>query len=187
MSTPQKLRAGNSELTRFKVLWRDSLAEDARDYWRQLFISPDQTQAQIRQQLQVKLKIKLDHDSQLNAFRAWELEQRAMDLEAERAEEEERRLMEDHPDWTKDQVREDLIKRFYLRSRATGDTKLGLSTVTADLNIERTGLESRRIQLLEKKAAAYDRAQAALSEAKQSKGGITPETMTKIEQELKLL
>jgi len=108
-------------------------------------------------------------------------------MEAERAEEEERRLMEDHPDWTKDQVREDLIKRFYLRSRATGDTKLGLSTVTADLNIERTGLESRRIQLLEKKAAAYDRAQAALSEAKQSKGGITPETMTKIEQELKLL
>jgi len=45
----------------------------------------------------------------------------------------------------------------------------------------------RKLALLEKKAAAYDRAQAALAEAKQSKGGITPETMSKIEAELKLL
>lgn len=48
-------------------------------------------------------------------------------------------------------------------------------------------LNSRKVILMEKKAAAYDRAQAALSEAKNSKGGITPETITKIEHELKLL
>jgi hypothetical protein len=48
-------------------------------------------------------------------------------------------------------------------------------------------LESRRVALLEQKAAAYDRAQQAVAEAKQSKGGITPETLAKIEAELRLL
>lgn len=51
---------------------------------------------------------------------------------------------------------------------------------------EDRALDERRVSLLEKKAAAYDRAEAALSEAKNS-GGITPETLTKIERELKLL
>lgn len=48
-------------------------------------------------------------------------------------------------------------------------------------------LEERRVKLLEKKAEAYDRAQAALTEAKHSKGGITPDTLERIERELKLL
>lgn len=48
-------------------------------------------------------------------------------------------------------------------------------------------LAERRIALLEKKAAAFDRAQAALTEAKASKGGVTPETLERIERELNLL
>lgn len=47
--------------------------------------------------------------------------------------------------------------------------------------------DDRKIILLEKKAEAYDRAQAALTAAKSSKGGITKETLAKIESELKLL
>jgi hypothetical protein len=54
----------------------------------------------------------------------------------------------------------------------------------AALEQQKLGLQERRIELLEKKAAAYDRAAQALNEAK---GGITPETLTKIERELKLL
>ena len=45
--------------------------------------------------------------------------------------------------------------------------------------------DDRRLKLLEEKASAYDRAQAAMTEAKGS-GGITPETLAKVEQELKL-
>ncbi len=48
-------------------------------------------------------------------------------------------------------------------------------------------IAERRVVLLEKKAAAYDRAQAALQEAKSSKGGVTPETLARIERELNLL
>lgn len=158
MSTPTKLRPGNSELTKLKTLWRDSLSEDSRDYWRSLFVSADFTQAKIRAQIHARLKIKLDHDSQLNAFRDWEMEQRKMDLEAERAEEEERRLFAEHPEWTKEQVREELIKRFYRRAMATGDADLGLKTIVQDLNVEKVSLDSRKLALLEKKAAAFDQA-----------------------------
>lgn len=187
MSAPTKLRAGTSELTKLKVLWRDTLSESTQAYWRSLFVSADSTQAQIRRELQAKLKIKLDYDSQLNSFRDWVAQQDAMNQEAEDAAEFERRILAEHPDWTKDQVRAELIKRFYQRALATGDADLGLRTIVQDLNVQKVELDSRKLALLEKKAAAYDRAQAALAEAKQSKGGITPETMSKIEAELKLL
>ncbi len=52
---------------------------------------------------------------------------------------------------------------------------------------KKISLSDRRVTLLEKKAAAYDRAQAALKQAKRSKGGITPETLARIERELNLL
>ena len=159
MSEPTKLRPGKSELTRLKELWRDSMSEESREFWRVLFISSESTQAQIRQKLYDRLKIKLDYDSQLNAFRDWELEQRAMDLEAERVDEEERRLRAEHPDWTKDQFREELIKRCYNRALATGNADLGLKTIVQDLNVQKVQLDSRKLALLEKKAAQADAAQ----------------------------
>jgi hypothetical protein len=65
---------------------------------------------------------------------------------------------------------------------------LTFSRIRADKRgVRAQELESRKIALLEKKAAAYDRAQAALTDAKNSKGGITPETLKRIETELRLL
>ena len=52
---------------------------------------------------------------------------------------------------------------------------------------KQTAMDERKIVLMEKKAAAFDRAQQTLEQAKNSKGGITKETLHKIEQELKLL
>lgn len=174
MNTPKKMLGGrDSELTRFKLMWRDSLAEPVRDFWRALFVS-ETPQAEIRKQLHVKLKVNLIYDSQLNAFRDWEIEQRQMDLEAERAVEEERRLIEEHPDWTKDQVRDDLLKRFYFRSRATGDSKLGLKTIAADAKLESLHLGARKIVILEKKAAQADATEKVLRDA-----DLTPEQRAK--------
>ena len=187
MSAPQKLRAGNSELTKLKVLWRDSLADDARAYWQQQFASGEVTQAQIRAEMLAKLKINLRFDKQLTAFRDWEMEQRQLDLEAERQEEDERRALAENPDWTLDQAREAVLAKAYRRAGATGDFKLGLATIKQDLNSKKMGFEGRRIALLEKKAEAYDRAQEILTKAKTSKGGITAETLQQIESELKLL
>jgi hypothetical protein len=66
-------------------------------------------------------------------------------------------------------------------------TKGKLEEVKVGLRKEKLKQEDRRIVLLEKKADAYDRAQKALTEAKNSKGGITKETLHRIEQELNLL
>lgn len=187
MSSPTKLRAGNSELTKLKVLWRDSLSEDARAYWQQQFASGEVTQAQIRAEMLSKLKINLRFDKQLTGFREWEMEQRQLDLEAERQEEDERRALADNPDWTLDQAREAVLAKAYRRAAAKGDFKLGLMTVDRDLSAKKISLDSRKLVLLEKKAAAYDRAQEILTKAKTSKGGLTPETLQQIESELKLL
>lgn len=55
------------------------------------------------------------------------------------------------------------------------------------LREQKLSQDERKIILMEKKAEAYDRAQATLTAAKSSKGGITKETLAKIESELKLL
>jgi hypothetical protein len=170
MKKPDKLRATSpgkpdSELTKLKARWRDTMSEPAREFWRVLFISPT-SQAEIRKQISAKLHVRLEDDSQLNRFRDWELEQRQMDLEAERAAEEERRLIEEHPDWTKDQVREDLLRRFYNRARATGDAKLGLKTIAADAKLESLGLDREKLAILKRKAEQADTATGILKNKK---------------------
>jgi hypothetical protein len=52
----------------------------------------------------------------------------------------------------------------------------------ANLEKSKINLGERRVKLLESKAAAFDQVKAAVNS-----GGITPETLTKIERELKLL
>jgi hypothetical protein len=72
-------------------------------------------------------------------------------------------------------------------SRRSLDLTEQIGKTKARLKEKDQNLDERRVVLLEKKAAAYDRAQAALKEARSSKGGITPETLKRIERELNLL
>ena len=187
MSAPEKLRAGTqSEITKLKAVWR-TMSEEARDYWRERFVSSELSQAEIRRELFAKLKLNLKYDSKLNAFRDWELEQRRMDLEAERQAEDARRFTEEFGADQIELVREKVLKKSYARALATGDFAQARKTIVQDLNLEKVSLDKRKMVLQEKKAAAFDRAQAALTEAKASKGGITKETLKKIEAELNLL
>jgi len=66
-------------------------------------------------------------------------------------------------------------------------TKAKQEEVKIQLRKSKLTQDDRKIVLMEKKAAAYDRAQELLTKAKTSKGGITKETLTQIEAELKLL
>lgn len=167
MSAPSKLRPGNSELTRLKALWR-GLSDDARAFWRELFVSSE-AQAEVRRQLSAKLKVNLRRDSQLNAFRDWELEQRKLDLEAERQQEDERRLREEFGEqWTLDQIREEVLKRSYARAISDGDFAAGRKTIVQDLNVKKVALDERKLQLLEKKAAAFDAAKGVMNNAELS-------------------
>ena len=161
MSAPKKLRAGTeSEVTKLKKLWRDTLTEESRDYWRELFISPACSQAEIRKQLFARLKTDLRHDSQLTKFRDWELEQRALDVEAERQAEDERRALAENPNWTLDEARESVLKKAYQRAGARGDFKLGLDTVKQDLNAKKVTLDREKLDLIKTKAAQLDQIKA---------------------------
>ena len=62
-------------------------------------------------------------------------------------------------------------------------TKLVMAGKKQAMAAQKLSLDERRVKLLEKKAAAFDRAQEIMKSA----GGITPETFKKIEAELKLL
>jgi hypothetical protein len=135
----RKLRAASankprSEMTKLKSVWL-GLSEDARAEWSQRFVS-DVSQAQIRAELLSQYECNLRADCQMNEFRHWVDEQKKRDQEAERQEDDQRRTMEEHPDWTKDQVRDDMLKKAYYRARSDGDFKLGLRTVAEDAKLE---------------------------------------------------
>jgi hypothetical protein len=153
MKANEKLRAGPEDITKFKLMWRDTMSEREKDYWRELFVSPRMSQPQIRRHLFDKLKINLRYNRQLNRFRDWEAEQREMDWIQEKAEEDEERVLKEHPEWTKDDVRADLLKRFYYRARTRGDAKLGLRTVAADVRVGSLELDWAKFEFDATKAA----------------------------------
>lgn len=147
MKRPRKPAAGReSELTKWKVLWRDSLAESHKDYWRAQFCLPDRTLPQIRAEINLKHGVNLLYDKQLTYFCDWEFEQRTRDLEAERQAADEQRIRQAHPDWTKEQQRDELIKLSYARAQATGDFKLGFAAMKEDRAFEAGAFDQRKFE-----------------------------------------
>ena len=193
MSAPKKLRAATqgqpvSEVTRFKQLWRTQLSDEQKAQFIGWFSEAATSLAEIRARVQSAYGVRLKHDSQLSgegALRDWCWQELRNQNEAERAALEELELIQ--AGLSGEALREALLEKFKRRAFVQGDAKLGLAAVDRDLKAQQVHLDSRRLVLLEKKAAAYDRAQAALTAAKESKGGLTPETLRKIETELKLL
>lgn len=100
---------------------------------------------------------------------------------------------EKNPDWNEEKVRSAGIQFFLANSVARKDAEQFANIVTLDQrerfgrtkaaqDERRLNQQDRKIALLEKKAAAYDQVKAAVNS-----GGLTPETLAKIERELKLL
>lgn len=132
------------ELARLKAMWR-GLSEDACARWQDLFASKA-TPATIRKQLQARLNLTLSCDAQFNAFRDWELRQRVLDQHGEWMQEIERRIMALHTDWSLDQVREEVLRKAYFVTLASGDFKLGLQTVAQNLNAKRFALAEAKAE-----------------------------------------
>lgn len=183
MSTPKKLQGGtDSEVTKLKALWLDTLSESQRDFWRSEFVSR-QTQAELRSAIKTKLGVTLLYDSQLTRFRDWVEAQMKDDIEAERQADDLRRIEVEHPDWTEDARRKKAFDLMYNRALASGDWKMLQGAMKLDKGFMDAGLADRRVKLLEDNAA---RALAIIEGAK-NQGGLTAETLEKIERELKLL
>ena len=125
-------RRQQSEIAKLKRLWRDTLPDDDKEFWRQLFAGPEESIEDIRDLIREKFQIDLRHNRQIYSFREWELEQRQYDLQDERVAEKARRIREEHPGWDKNQIREELLKETYIHSKAIGDYPLGLQAMRTD-------------------------------------------------------
>jgi len=101
----------------------------------------------------------LESDSQLTRFRQWMAEQDLMDAEQERQAEEETRIKSAHPEWTLDQVRDEVLKLSLYRAVATGEfAKLGLPAVDRVMRRDQLLLDREKLDLLTRKAAQADQA-----------------------------
>jgi len=56
-----------------------------------------------------------------------------------------------------------VLTKAYQRALAKGDFALGLATVKQDLNAQKVGLDERKLDLLEKKAAQADSAKEVVA------------------------
>lgn len=136
-----------------KVVWK-RLSEEARDYWQEQF-SSSRKLSELRAELATKFKIQFKADARLSEFKNWVFDQDRRDAQAERMQENERRLISQHPDWSLDRVREEVLRQSYFETLASGDFKLGLKTVKADQN--------ERILDLDRQKFEFDAAKACLA------------------------
>lgn len=118
-------------MQQLKAVWLRS-PEAVRDYWREQFSSACK-QSDLRAELAKKFSVKLPSDSKLTKFRDWLADQDLRDAQAERVEENMRRIHTEHPDWTLDQVREEVLRQAYFETLATGNFKLGLAARKSDI------------------------------------------------------
>ena len=135
-----------SELTKLKQLWRDQLTDAEKEEWRNAFSGPKLNIPAIRELILDKLEILLTSDRQLYEFRKWELQDRQYELQAECVEHEKRRMREEHPDWDKDRIREELLKETYAHSMYTGAYPLGLQAARADAQIAAVDLNREKFK-----------------------------------------
>jgi len=133
----RKQRPSDSELTRFKRLWQESFSQEEREVWRARLESAEFTQAQNRAELKLAYGVNLVHDQQLTSFRRWEAEEQEMELAAEREAAEAAQLAAQHPNWSKKQIQEELVRRIYTRALVRGDDKLALKTMAQDVSFLR--------------------------------------------------
>ena len=180
MNKPRKLSHPESEVTKLKLLWNDRLSEAERDYWREQFASA-RSQLRLREELQGKYNIKLEHDTQLRRFRRWVQEEdlrkeQADDVACDRAELEGQGLDDQ-------QLRDELVRRMKERALARGDFKLGEAAVRLDLRAESVGIHDRWLALQVRKVDVM----AKEIELDAQPGGLTPEVLRQIEKDLKLM
>ena len=133
MSKPRKLTCPESGVTKLKLLWRDSLSEPDRDYWREQFGSA-RSQSELRQELHDKYHLDLLYDMQLTRFRRWVDEQDALEAEEQKAVADREEL--EKLGLTDAQLRDELLRRMKARALTRGDFNLGLQAIATAVRVE---------------------------------------------------
>lgn len=119
-------------MQQMKAAWK-KMPEDEQNYWRER-LGSTRMLADTAEEILEKLKIKLNPKYELTHLRIWIADQDARIAQAERMQENEVRLRDQHPDWSVDRVRREVFRQAYYETLASGDYKLGLSAAKVELS-----------------------------------------------------
>lgn len=121
-------------------------------------------------------------DSSLSDFLSWFALQQQLKRNESTVETLVANMVATRPGWTPEQIHAAGQSFFTALAMEQQNVDAWVLTQRLALQREQLALEDRRVKLLEQKAAAYDEVKKAVNS-----GGLTPETLAKIERELKLL
>jgi len=119
-------------IKRLKIIWRNSMSKEDQNYWRSRFNS-DVTQKVLRAELLDKLHINLVKDKKLTVFRQWVQDRDKQLAREQKLNECREKLIIEHPDWTTDQVRDELHRRDMEACWLQQDFKEGRKAISAEL------------------------------------------------------
>lgn len=147
MKVPRKPNGTDSgepetPMQRMKDLWK-KMPEAEQDEWRTKLTSSIKLSV-LRAEVSEKYGIVFNEDTQLSRLYRWIVDQDERDARRARMQENERRFTAEHPDWTKDRVRAEVIRHAYFETLESGDFKLGLSAAKVDLS--EMALDLRKIK-----------------------------------------
>jgi len=148
INTGKPLRA----LTSFKLCWL-KMPEEEKERWRDIIYSRITTTEEVRQKIRDDLKIDLTNDSQIILFRRWDEKECEIEFERQRQVLDHKRLTALHADWSLDQIRKEVLRLSYERTLSEGDYTQALATIRESVRADRLALDTRIVELREKKTA----------------------------------
>lgn len=143
MSQDAKLRAGDSEMTKLKELWKKASFADSRPYWLEQ-LSSSRSQPELRAEILKKLKVNLQHNSQLSKFKTFAEGQEQRELMAQKIEERKKELLAGG--MSLEEAQDVLLTEAAAYSTAARDFKLGLKTSAEISKARSTTLDRDKFQ-----------------------------------------
>jgi hypothetical protein len=191
MSAERKIAGDEQPMNRLKRLCAQNTA--IRDELLKLL--DEKKSAEWRAAVKERFGIWLSSDSQVTRWRDWVHREVSQERLNDFSEHMEQALQKFNPEASLTKIREFTIATIMAESLASGAHKMALAAVDRDqterhgrakVQLEKAKIElaERRVKLLEDKVR---NAQAVIDSAKKTGGGLTKETLEKIEAELKLL
>ena len=165
MSTPPKPQGGKKSTMPLALL--KALTLDKRE-WAYALASEKHpggevyTNADCRGEIRERLGISLGSDSAYSDFRSWHFRQRQWDVLGDLNEQDEQTLKDRFPNLSADKIRDTVIKRQFAVAELMNDPTHTLKVIKASQNETALNLDSRKLKLLEQKAAQADQAKGIL-------------------------
>ena len=157
-----------------KLMYRSQMSAAEREEFWEVINADGVTLEQTRADIARRYGVQIGSKSVLQELRQWVWQQRAEDLMNDQLLMRQEQLTEEHKDWSREQIRAEVIKTAYAGALASGDSKLGLQVVATDLKAEQVQLDREKLELLKRRADMADATEKVMEDSQ-----LTPEERTR--------